>query len=188
MKYDVDLVIQELIHLSEEQIDYTRKKLLDLPEDHLNWRPDPKRWNVLEVMEHLNRFGEFYLPKFSEAIRYPKKVKNSDTYRSSWIGEFAFERIRPVNGVVRYKTRSLQRNNPFLRILDKEVIEEHLDQQNRFREILQKSREIDLSGNRIPTMVGKWLRLSFGDSIRIFGYHTERHYVQLNNLLLKNHD
>ncbi len=188
VKYNVDTVIDELLKLSETQTQYVDERIQGLPKFDLEWRPGPYRWNILEVMEHLNRFGEFYLPKFLHAVRWPDQLRKAGTYRSGFLARAAFKRIRPVNGVVLNKTRSLKKNNPFLRILDRGVIDEHLEQQKQFRQVLEKSRSLDLSKNRIPTMVGKWLKMNMGDSLRIHGYHTERHYVQLDNLVKKSND
>lgn len=38
----------------------------------LTWKEDEISWNILECLEHLNRYGNFYLPEIEN------KIKNSD--------------------------------------------------------------------------------------------------------------
>jgi len=183
MKYLSEDIIKELADLTEEQIAYLHREILTLSDEDLSWKPGKYRWNMLEVVEHLNRFGEFYYPKIGSAISYPKSIRREDHYKSSLLGEFAFKRTRPVDGVVPYKAKAMRSTTPFLRVLDRSVIEDHLGQQRKFLNLLGEAKDVNLSKNYIPTMLGKWVRLNLGDSLRILGYHTERHYIQIDHLV-----
>ena len=115
-------------------------------------------------------------------------ARKSDTYKSGFLGAFAAKRIRPVDGVVRFKARTYSKNNPFLRILDRSVLENHIEQQEEFLSVLEKSKLINLNRNRLETMAGSLITLNFGDSLRIYAYHTERHFIQIDHLLHKRTD
>ena len=39
----------------------------------LTWRENPTSWNILECIEHINRYGDFYLPEIAS------KIKTSNT-------------------------------------------------------------------------------------------------------------
>ena len=169
--------------LARVQIDYLDENIMPLNEEALNWRPHKYRWNIYEVTEHLNRFGVFYLPKMRDVIDYPRSAKKSDFYKSSFFGEFAFKRIRPVDGVVTNKAKTLSKNNPFLRVLDRSVLEEHKEQLEKFIDLCHQAEDVNLSKNALPTMLSKYVKLNLGDSMRIMIYHSERHYIQLDNLV-----
>ncbi len=188
MKYLVTDIISELQQLVNDQITYLDAHVLGLSDDDLRWRPSQYKWNIYEVIEHLNRFGVFYLPKLRNVLDYPKSTKQSTHYKSSFIGEFAFKQIRPVNGIVNNKTKSLSKNNPFLRRLDRAVIEEHKEQQFKILEYSESSTQINLSKNKVPSMVGNWFKFNLGDSLRLLIYHQERHYVQIDELVQKKMD
>ena len=183
MKYVIDDIIDHLDHLVLDQQKYLEEKVQPLDEEALRWRPGPKRWNVFEVVEHLNRFADHYLPKFDEIIERPKKLKKRNSYRSGPIGEYVVKIVKPVNGVIVNKANSPRRANPFLRQLDRSVFDTHIKQQKDLREILDSARHLDLGRNRIPIVGANWLRFNLGDSLRIMIHHAERHYVQLDNLV-----
>lgn len=185
MKFKVDSIVQELLTEIDNQKSFIQDKVVPLNEEDLTWRPKPRKWNILEVIEHLNRFGDFYLPLISDVIRRPKSLNKSDVYSSGFLGENILKRIRPFNGVVPFKTTTPSRNDPFLRVLDRSVIDQHLEQQVTLEQILNEAHVINFSKNYIKTMVSPYFKLSAGDSIRLLTYHMERHFVQLDNLVYK---
>lgn len=187
MKYPAKQILEELEEIITGQVQYLDAHIMSLDDKDLNWRPEPYRWTILEVVEHLNRFSDFYHPKFSAKISRPDTLKKSDHYKSGFLSEFAFKRVRPVDGVVPFKTKSLSKNNPFLRILDRDVLAEHRTMQKKFKKLIRAAEVLDLSKNKIPTMVGSWLKFNLGDSMRLHAYHNERHYIQIDNLVKKNY-
>lgn len=188
MKHLIVDIISEGQELINGQLAYIQEKVLPLSDDDLSWKPNKDKWNILEVVEHLNRFGDFYLPRFDNMIVYPKSRRNGAYYRSGFLGEFAMKRIRPVDGVVPYKSKAIGKASPFLRKLDRRVVEEHVRKQMKFRKILKEVQELNLSRNSIPTLFAPWLKFNIGDTLRIYGYHQERHFVQIDNLLNKRPD
>lgn len=44
------------------------EKLRDLSETELNYRESNDRWNILECIEHLNLYGDFYIPAIKKSI------------------------------------------------------------------------------------------------------------------------
>lgn len=188
MKHQVKPLIQELDQIILDQLSYLDSKIIPLTDEELHWRPAKYKWTILEVVEHLNRFGVFYLPRLKDVLHTPKALASKDTYNSGFIAEKALKRVRPVNGVVLNKSKSLSKYNPFLRQLDRSVLEEHKEQQVQVREILEGCGFLDLSKNRISTMIHPYIRLNYGDSLRTLIYHAERHYVQIDNLVHKRTD
>jgi len=188
VKHNNQKIIAELSQLINDQLKYIDEKIIPLEEEHLVWRPSKYNWNIYEVLEHLIRFGEFYIPKIRQVVSYPKSTKKSDTYRSGTFGEFAIKRTRPVNGVVLNKAKSSSKNNPFLRQLNKSVISEYAAQQKQLLQILSELDGINLSKNYVPTVVGNWLKLNLGDSLRLLIHHEERHFIQINKLVNKEMD
>jgi hypothetical protein len=73
-----DTLIQSLTEQTKDIITKVEQlKELDTPT--LMWRENPTSWNVLESLEHLNLYGDFYYPKWSArfAILIRKAKKNS---------------------------------------------------------------------------------------------------------------
>ncbi len=188
MKYHINQVITELDQIIHDQLDYLDEKVVPLSDEALEWRPGKYRWNLYEVVEHLNRFGDHYLPQFDAIVDAPGSLRKAEFYRSGPFAEYAVKIIRPVNGVVPNKTKSPRRTNPFLRQLDRSVFDEHRRQQHRLLNILKGADQVNFGRNRVSTVGLNWLRFSFGDSLRIMVYHAERHYIQIDNLVHRRPD
>ncbi len=188
MKHQTAQIVQELTDLIHDQLNYLKEHVIPLEEEDLQWRPSKYKWNILEVLEHLIRFGEFYIPKFRHIIAYPKALKNSETYRSGAIGRWAIKQARPIDGVVVNKAKSPSKANPFLRKLTRSVIHEYIEQQKVILELLNNLDGVDLSKNHVPIIVTNWLKLNLGDSLRLVVHHEERHFIQINDLVNKKLD
>ena len=188
MKHQIKEIVQELTELINDQLTYLENHVIPLDDEDLEWRPSKYKWNIFEVLEHIIRFNEFYLPKFRQIVSYPKSSNKKKTYRSGYFGRIAIKRARPVNGVVVNKVKAPSKTNPFLRKLGRSVIHEYIDQQHKLLELIGDLDEIDLSKNYMPTVVGNWLKLNFGDSVRLLVHHEERHFVQIDDLVNKRTD
>ena len=63
-----DLLIQQLIDQTFKILDQGQK-LNSFDLETLTWRPNESSWNILECIEHLNRYADYYLPEIREAIQ-----------------------------------------------------------------------------------------------------------------------
>ena len=41
---------------------------LSLDQSQLNWKESPQSWSILECLEHLNRYGDFYIAEINKCI------------------------------------------------------------------------------------------------------------------------
>src|SRR5687767_7379812 len=82
--------IQASSYLERLQTD-TRQILLrlaylqQLPASRLIQQPGAGRWSVAQVIEHLNTYGRYYLPKLQQAI-INSKSKPADWFVPGWLG------------------------------------------------------------------------------------------------------
>ena len=53
----------------------------------LNHKPSPQSWSALECLEHLNRYGDFYIPEISKRLNAATKEQAS-TFKSTWLGNY----------------------------------------------------------------------------------------------------
>ena len=93
MKKNSNQLIDELVHQCKEILtDAT--KLVELPAEELNKRANKKSWNVLECIEHMNLYGDYYLEEIGKQIAsssYPAE----ETFVSGWMGNYAAESMLP---------------------------------------------------------------------------------------------
>lgn len=67
-----ELLLQNLIEDTRKAINQA-EKLMNVDLNSLKWRQNETSWNILECFEHLNLYGDFYLPQMES------KIENSNT-------------------------------------------------------------------------------------------------------------
>ncbi|SDK67075.1 DinB superfamily protein [Salinimicrobium catena] len=138
-------------------------------------RPTPGSWNALECLEHLNLYGEFYLPEIEKQIRksdYPPQA----LFKSRFLGNYFAESMLPKEKLNRMKT--FADKDPIGADLDSEVISEFIKQQHQMLELLRAAEKVDLVKTKVPTSISKFIRLKLGDAFRVVIYHNQRHLQQ----------
>ncbi|MFY7990807.1 MAG: DinB family protein [Fluviicola sp.] len=146
----------------------------------LNKRLTPESWSVLECIEHLNRYGDFYLPALRNQISLSTAPSNS-VFKSSWLGSYFAKSMEPKEKLNKMKT--FRDKNPIHSQLDSRVIEKCLAQQEEMLELLKLSENKSLHAIRIPTTLSKWIRMNAGDTFHFIIQHNLRHLKQIENIL-----
>src|SRR6056297_3067340 len=125
MKTTSDFLIADLIERTR-QILNAAEHYKTLSDETLNWRPGEEKWSVLECLEHLNLYGDFYLPKIEQ------KMKNSSHnpsahFSSGLLGDYFAKSMLPKEKLNKMKT--FKDKNPIGSKLDKKTIERFISQQ-----------------------------------------------------------
>lgn len=177
------IITQELI---AELIEKTRINInkaegfRKLTEKELNFKESIDEWSMLECIEHLNIYGDFYNPEIKECI---KKTHTTSTkiFKSGVIGNYFVNLIRPKEKLNKMKT--LKVNNPLGSSLDKNVIDRFINQQKDCLELIEKSKQINLTKTKTAISISKLIKLRLGDTFRFITAHNERHLLQAENIL-----
>ena len=67
MAFKTDQLIEELINLCKNHI-YEAERYQKMDLETLNWKETPDRWSILECLEHLNLYGDFYIPEIRKRM------------------------------------------------------------------------------------------------------------------------
>jgi hypothetical protein len=146
-------------------------------DEHLNWQPDPKEWNILQCFDHLNLTHAYYRPKIELALQNPVPAKpDGDVYKPSFFGRiymhFAFnpkysfgtaEEITPETAVTR------------------QVLDVYLTKQTELLHTLDQCADVDLRHTPIPIATG--VKFNLGDVLKVLVYHDELHFGQARGVL-----
>lgn len=170
---------EELIQLTQENI-MKVSAFQQLPIDKLTERRTPESWSVLECIEHLNRYGKFYIPEISNRIT-TSTYTESKTFKSGWLGNYFAKSMLPKEKQNKMKTFTSM--NPLNCSLDKNVLTLFLNQQKQILKLLEASAQTDLSKVKTSVSISKWIKLRLGDTFRIVIYHNLRHILQAENVL-----
>ena len=171
-------LIQTLIEQTRQIINQVEKlKNYDL--QTLTWKENPTSWSILECLEHLNLYGDFYLPSIEN------KIKNSDTkkdieFKSGLLGNYFAQSMLPKEKLNKMKT--FKDKNPLNAKLDKAVIDKFINQQIKLLDLLNQSRNVSLNKVKIETSISNLLKLKLGDTFQFFINHIIRHLNQTDRI------
>ena len=171
-------LIQSLIEQTRQIINQVeRLKNYDL--QTLTWKSNQSSWSILECLEHLNLYGDFYLPQIED------KIKNSSTksdleFKSGFLGNYFSKSMLPKEKLNKMKT--FKNKNPINAKLDKVVIDKFINQQIRLLDLLNQSRNVSLNKVKIKTSISSLIRLKLGDTFQFFINHIVRHISQIDRI------
>lgn len=152
--------------------------------DVLNWKEHPESWSALECMEHLNRYGFFYIPEITNRLNHAKH-KSSEIFKSNWLGSYFSKAVSYKEDLNKMKT--FKSMNPLNSKLNRDTIDTFLNQQQQIIELLDRAKDINLDKTKTNISISKLIKLKLGDTFRVLIYHNERHIKQAEKAILKTH-
>jgi hypothetical protein len=171
-------LIQSLLEQTRQIINQVEKlKTYDL--QTLTWKENQTSWNILECLEHLNLYGDFYLQQIESKIKN-SKTKADGEFKSSLLGNYFAKSMLPKEKLNKMKT--FKDKNPLNAKLDKMVINKFIDQQITLLGLLNQSRKVSLNKVKIPTSISNLIKLKLGDTFQFFINHIIRHLNQINRI------
>lgn len=133
-------------------------------------------WSIAQCLEHLNRYGNYYLPAIKQQLQKSKGGSSSNTFTPSWLGNYFTKMMEPATGTK--KIKAFKAYIPPAGLDAQVVIVKFTGQQQTLLNLLQQSRQADLNKVKIPISISKILRLRLGDVLRFVVAHDERHLQQ----------
>lgn len=203
MKIEAKKLTQNLIE-EIKTIIQKAQKLQTLSNDELNFRTQSESWTVLECIEHLNRYSDFYLQEIEKGIdaKMDKSKSNSIEnyiFKSGFLGNYSANSMLPIQkGIVTIsenkspsknhslkignKMKTFKDKNPIHSGVDKRVLDTFIDDQNEFIRLLEKSQYVNLNKVKISLTL-PILKFNLGDTFRFVINHQIRHFVQIETIL-----
>ena len=151
-----------------------------LPLEILNWKSSPDSWSVLECLEHLNRYGDYYIPEIEKRIA-TSQHRSAEIFKSGWLGDYFAKTMLPQEKLNKMKT--FKSMNPVGSELNMDTLKKFLSQQQAILNLLDKSKAVDLNKTKTGISISKWIKLRLGDTFRVVIYHNQRHMAQAERVL-----
>jgi len=177
MKFKTDELIAELIAKTRININKVAK-FRELSEEELNYKENAEKWSVLECIEHLNLYGDFYNPEIRKCIE-TSNLKPSKIFKSGLIGNYFVNTMQPKKKLNKMKT--FNDKNPIGSKLSVKMIDRFIAQQKDFLDLIEMSKNINLTKTKTPISISKLIKLRLGDTFRFLIAHIERHLIQAEN-------
>ncbi len=169
-------LLLELEQKVENQLQLAIHTFQNLDEETLLKPAANGGWSIAQCLEHLNRYGRFYLPEIEKALTRNKQSANSDWFESGWLGNQFIKMLDPSTG--KKKMRTFKDYNPAPNLDAQAIVAEFITQQERLLMLLNTCRQVDLNANRIPISISRWVKLKLGDVLQFLIAHNERHLLQ----------
>lgn len=177
MKTKSETLISELIETTRQNLNFA-ETLKAKSNSELNWKENRESWSILECLEHLNLYGDFYLPEIEKVIDNAKS-KTEPIFKSGIIGNYFAESMLPKTKLNKMKT--FKDKDPLNSHLDSNTIDRFLNQQIKMLDLLDKARTISLNKEKTPISITKLIKLKIGDTFRFVINHNIRHIKQIEN-------
>ena len=181
MKQDQNEMINEL----ERIVETCRQQVVDfrgVDVNLLQHKSSAGSWSVLECIEHLNMYGDFYLPEMEKSLSGAKPARNAE-FKSGMLGGY-FAKLMKVGADGKMtKMKAPTDKNPVSGELSPVVLDRFIKQVDMLLGLLERARRVDLAGAKTPITLSKWIRLSLGDTFRFNVFHIERHVKQAGRAL-----
>jgi len=172
-------LITELSALVKSHIVFA-EQLKSLSDKELNYRIDSASWSALECLEHLNRYGDFYLPEIEKKMN-ESKLTASGEFKSGWLGNYFALSMLPKEKLNKMKT--FKKMNPMHASLSREVLVTFIQQQQKFLWLLDHAQRVDLTKVKTAISITNLIKFRLGDTFRFVIYHQVRHIKQAKNVL-----
>ncbi len=179
MKIASKELIQDLIERTRRNINQA-EKFQELPIEVLNARGSSESWTVLECLEHLNLYGDFYLPEIESRIQVSKS-NGASMFNPGLLGNYFAKSMLPKQKLNKMKT--FKDKDPINSMLDKKCIDRFIQQQHKTLELLNMASNKDLNKIKTVVSISKLIKLKLGDTFRVLIYHNQRHIEQANRLI-----
>lgn len=153
----------------------SRFKFLDAEE--LRARKSPNEWNILECIEHLNRYGSFYLPEIETQILKQCPIVGDPIFKGGILGNY-FVRSVSIGNWKPKKMKAPKEMDPLLANIDETVLLRFLKQQDRLLDLLDQAVDVDLVKTKTAISLTPYIRLRLGDTLRFMVAHIDRHVRQ----------
>lgn len=179
MKMKQEVLIEDLRERTKQVLN-SAEQYNQLSLQALNYKVNPESWSVLECIEHLNLYGEFYIPEIEKQIS-KFKTQQSTYFKSGLLGNYFAKSMLPKEKLNKMKT--FKDKNPIGSELDKSTLERFIGQQKEMLNLLNKARQVNLNKVKTGVSIANWIKLKLGDTLRVVIYHNQRHIVQSNKIL-----
>lgn len=181
MKINTKELLAELHQIIDDCTEKVKRFKNHAPE-MLNYRIEDNRWTVLECLEHLNLYGDFYIPEVEKVIISQKDTSTKTMYSPGIIGNY-FAGLMKVSGNKIKKMPTPKDKNPIHSQLSLTTLERFLKQQEKWTKLLNMAAHTDLDKARTAISLTKLMKLKLGDTFRFSIYHIERHVIQAEKTL-----
>ena len=163
---------------------YFKENIYSASYEDLSAIPAWGGWSVLEVLDHLNFYNRWYLPKIDEAIqRHRISSVEQTVFKSGWLGAYFTKMMKSSpDGTVASKMKAPKNAIPATVLNPDLVISQFSSHLSHLHYLLKNAVFADLNKGRVVTSLSSFVRMNTGDSLAFLLAHMERHFCQIQSI------
>lgn len=152
-----------------------------LPATVLTAQPAPGKWSMAQCLQHLNFYGNYYLPAIERAMQEAQGKGNqpAPVFHPGWLGAWFTNLMLPqADGSLKTRMQSPKNAIPSTHPDAQATLAEFIEQQEKMLHLLEMARTVNLNTVRVPISLSRWVRLKLGDTLLFYMAHHARHVLQ----------
>jgi len=151
----------------------------------LSTSPDPNSWNVLQCLEHLNRYSEFYTNSIGSKLKSAsKKGTNYQEleFKAGYFGnKFYLDMLPKEDGSIK-KMKTFKSKNPTQQEANSGSLENFISYQEDWLKVLDAAKSFNLNKNNCKLTI-PLIKMNLGSTLKFVIAHQERHLQQAERAL-----
>ena len=168
-------LIAQLQDEVRRQSEVVRTQFQKISSDKLLKVTDDGGWSVIQNLEHLNLYYEYYNPAIRQSLEQAKKDDSASLFTSGWLGSY-FTKSMDYRG--KGKVKAFKDYIPKEELNPKEVMDKFLENQEELVRLLDLAKDHNLTKIKTAISLTKWVKMRLGDVFQFVIMHNERHIVQ----------
>lgn len=181
MKSFKSLELLESLQADVRQLILVATHLQNEDPEVLQKQPATGKWSVVQVLEHLNSYGRYYLPAIEKSLQMDKPAK--EFFKPGWIGNYFTKIMKPgADGKIGNKMNAPKNHRPSADLDIKPVMDTFFAQQQILLQLLEAAKKKDIGSIRTPISISRFMKLKVGDTFRFLIAHEQRHMLQAGRI------
>lgn len=180
MKINSEILISNLFSDTRNNIDFVENLKL-LSDQELNKRLHQNSWSILECIQHLNMYSDFYHVEIDSKMK-KSRISPSEYFESGLIGNYFVDSMCLDKSSKKMKTP--QKMNPIFMNLNRDILDNFIKSQYNLIELLEIAKSKNLSKIKTNISLTKLIKIRLGDTFRFIINHNVRHINQVKRILI----
>lgn len=179
--YSSKMLLSELQEQTESFLNKAVSEWQMIRHSQFGFKASPEQWSAAQCLEHLNSYGNFYLPEMERAIQKAKERGYTPTihFKPGWLGNYFTKLMKPgEDGLVAKKMSSPKNHYPSSNADSHKTIATFIEQQEKLLQLLESAKEVDLNKATCAISISKLVKLKLGDTFQFYIAHQHRHILQ----------
>lgn len=182
-------LLEKLLQDSNQNLQFIQSEVTKNPNHILTWKEAESKWSVFDVVDHLNKVYELYLPNFKKAIENAPELANKgyeEGVQRTIIGRLSIYAMKPKGSRRRFKMKTFDFFMPsYSDDSGSALVDTFIENKNMFNGFIKDARFKNLKGIKIPTALGEKMKFYIPECFEFILAHENRHLVQIKTILNK---